>query len=362
MCPGGWERFSAQRPGARPGDPFTVGKGRRDADGRHPTLRDTALVRVALLLTGKASFLLCPISASKGTKDFQTWDCLHPDKWGGGCRWWISLPVAMRGCFRTLLQCPSPPSTPSRHLSLDFRYLATSSFSPKGFGNKGGIVPGHLGALKPPEPTAASRPFLGLLQTARSLFPPTGPKAWDQVGTEGTEVVLAFGPSPLTAHPSVQLSRLSDWPVCRGIFLTSRASAGDSRSPRLRTHKPAHPTPDQKQPSTASTHTRWPWWAPRLWFPCPGRCHIPDVGDTVLTHVRPRGSGNWWTQCAPPLVSTHNYCKWIFALELARRNTPGKRSHTKVTVTSHAERLGGVMVKCIDLTQNELNLNLGSAI
>lgn len=253
MCPGGWERSSAQRPGARLGDPFTVGKGRGDADGRHPTLRDTALVRVALLLIGKTSFLLCPISASKGTKDFQTWDCLHPAKWGGGCRWWISLLVAMRGCFRTLLQCPSPPSTPSRHLSLDFRYLATSSFSPKGFGNKGGIAPGHLGALKPPEPTAASRPFPSLLQTARSLFPPTGPKAWDQVGTEGTEVVLAFGPSPLT-----HTHRFSSLGSVTGRSAEASSSHPEQAQETAGAHGSARTSPHIPHPIRSSP----PWPAP----------------------------------------------------------------------------------------------------
>lgn len=77
-----------------PGAPFTVGKGRADAEGRRPTLRDTALVRAAPPLTGKASFLLCPILASEGTRDIKPWDSLHPDKWGGGCRRQTLLPVA----------------------------------------------------------------------------------------------------------------------------------------------------------------------------------------------------------------------------------------------------------------------------
>lgn len=206
----------------------------------------------------------------------------------------------VRGSFGLLLQRPSPPSTPSCHLSLDFRYLATSSsFSPKGFGNNGGIAPGHLRALKRLEPTTASRAFPSLLRAARSLFPPTGPK---RVGPG--EVVLAFGPRPLTAHPSVQLSWLSDRPLCRGTFLTTRAGGRRRRSPRHRTHKPAHPTPHRKQPPTASTHAPWPRWPPRLRFPSPGRCRIPDVGVTVLTHVRPRGSGNWWARWAPPRQHT----------------------------------------------------------
>lgn len=296
-CPGRWERSLAQRPGAQVHLSLwgRGGQTRRDA-AQHSETR--LLLGRPLRSQEKRPFSCVPSWPLKGPGILSPGTpCTRTSGAGaaGGrpcCRW-------REGQLRLLLQRPSPPGTPSCHLSLDFRYLATSSFSPKGFGNNGGIAPGHLRALKRLEPTTASRAFPSLLRAARSLFPPTGPK---RVGPG--EVVLAFGPRPLTAHPSVQLSWLSDRPLCRGTFLTSRAGGRRRRSPRPRTHKPAHPTPHRKQPPTASTHAPWPRWPPRLRFPSPGRCRIPDVEDTVLTHVRPRGSGNWWARWAPPRQHT----------------------------------------------------------
>lgn len=188
-CPGRWERSLAQRPGAQVHLSLwgRGGQTRRDA-AQHSETR--LLLGRPLRSQEKRPFSCVPSWPLKGPGILSPGTpCTRTSGAGaaGGrprCRW-------REGQLRLLLQRPSPPSTPSCHLSLDFRYLATSSFSPKGFGNNGGIAPGHLRALKRLEPTTASRAFPSLLRAARSLFPPTGQNAWDQV-----RLCWPLGPAP----------------------------------------------------------------------------------------------------------------------------------------------------------------------
>lgn len=175
---------------------------------------------------------------------------------------------------------------------------------------------------------AASGAFPSFLRTACSLLPPTGQKLWDQRAPRGGW--------PLCSAPSLHTHRDGSLGSVTGHTGEADFFSVLSRQQRTGGIQALEPKP--------TSHTCQPWRTFRQ-VPPPSRCRPHDGGDIVLTHVRPRGSGNWWTH--PQLLQTALTPAW--ALKCTRRNAPEKGLHPKATVTSCAERGRVAVVPRIDL-------------